>query len=441
MSLSMLLVSGVGLSACGVAVSLWGFFVRGRSRRRARCPRCWYSMVGTPAQEAKPTCPECGRTIEDTRRLYRTRRHWRVVFFGLTLVLGGFTLGTIAKTSGKPWQRSVPASILIFMVNPDDVGDGLAHATWDELRTRAKYDQLAAWQRRRLSNAIARTLNDRDATCRLAALEMIESLNPPRSAVLSGVLVGLVGDGPTARPPSAEEIARTVVGAVVWHYGHIPCPEPERVRHDDLVVRLLGRVGTSEDVSVLEGVLQDRGWVRQHPAAMWALADLNDPSAVGATCDIPLDEQPWTEIVVAVALFGDRGGERAEQFMADIRAHVDPKSYPFIDACFDAVTGKSSHVSIALSEVIGQDTPRRSHFFASSALMKLGAEAEPAVPTLIELLNSEVFGRRLWAAAVLASIGPGARESLPDLERLAKDEDLGVSGTALWAIDQIRRPD
>ena len=398
-------------------------------------------MVGMPARGTKRVCPECGHAIEGSRRLYRTRRHWRVVFLGLTCVLSGLALGSIAMAGGKPWQRSVPTSILVFLVSPDDVGSGVADATWDELRTRATYDQLAAWQRRRLANAIARTLNDRDVPCRLAALEMLDDLNPPRSSVLSGVLAGLLADGPTARPPSAEDIARTEVGDVVWHYGHIPCPEPERVRYDDLVVRLLGRVGTSEDLSVLKSVLQSRGWVRQHPAALWALADLNDPSAVGTMCDIPLDEQPWPEIVVAVALFGDRGGERAEQFMADIRAHVDPKSYPFVDACSDAVTGKSSHVSVALSEVMGQDTPRISHFFASSALMKLGAEAEPAVPTLIGLLNSELFGRRLWAAAVLASIGPGARLALPDLERLAKDEDLGVSGTALWAISQIRRPD
>ena len=108
---------GVGLVVFGFGVSVWGFLVKGRSRRRARCPRCWYSMVGTPARDDNRICPECGHAIEGTRRLYRTRRHWRVVCFGLTCVLGGLTLGTIAKTSGKPWHRSVPASILVFMVN------------------------------------------------------------------------------------------------------------------------------------------------------------------------------------------------------------------------------------------------------------------------------------------------------------------------------------
>ncbi|MCH7792462.1 MAG: HEAT repeat domain-containing protein [Planctomycetes bacterium] len=357
------------------------------------------------------------------------------MFLGLTCVLSGLALGSIAKASGKPWQRSVPATILVFLVDPDDVGSGLAHATWDELRTRAAYDQLAAWQRRRLANAIAGTLNDRDVPSRLAALEMLDDLNPGRSAILAGVLGGFIEDGPTPGPPPV----RAVEGETITISSHPP--RPEHVRHDDLVVRLLGRVGASADVSVLEGVLQARGWTRQRSEALWALAVLNDPSAVEAMCDIPLDRQPWTEVVLAVALFGDRAGERGEQLMVEARARMFPRSYPYLDACSNAINGRSSHVSIALSEVLRQDVHVLSHHYASEALRKLGAQAEPAVPTLIEMLNSELAWRRRSAAAVLGSIGPGARQALPDLERLADDEDRYVSRTALWAIDRIRRPD
>ena len=423
---------GVGLVVLGLGVSLWGFFVRGRSRRRARCPRCWYSMIGTPARDDNRICPECGHAIEGSRRLYRTRRHWRAVFLGLTCVLSGLALGSIAKASGKPWQRSVPATILVFLVDPDDVGSGLAHATWDELRTRAAYDQLAAWQRRRLANAIAGTLNERDVPGRLAALEMLDDLNPPRSAVVSGVLLGMIERGPTAGPPPV----RAVAGETITNSSHPP--RPEHFRHDDLVVRLLGRVGTSADVPVLVDVLKSRPWRQQHREARRALATLNDPSAVGALCD-SWDKQIWSEIVVSVALFGDRGGARAEQFMEDARAQVFPRFIPFLDACSNVVAGKSAHVSIALSEVLRRDADAGSHYFVFETLKKLGPEAELAVPTLIELLNSELAWRRRIAAAVLGSIGPGARQALPDLERLVEDPE--VSRTALWAIDRIRRPD
>ncbi|MCH9058301.1 MAG: HEAT repeat domain-containing protein [Planctomycetes bacterium] len=325
--------------------------------------------------------------------------------------------------------------MLVFLVSPDDVGDGLAHATWDELRTRATYDQLAAWQRRRLANAIAGTLNERDTPSRLAALEAIEDLHPPRSAVLSGVLAGLIQDGPTAGPLPVKGVE----GETSWVSSHPP--RPERYLHDDLVVRLLGRVGTLSDVPMLTGVLQSREWFHQRSEALWALAVLNDPSAVEAMCNISLDRQPWTEVVLAVALFGDRAGERGEQLMVEARARMFPRSYPYLDACSNAINGRSFHVSIALSGVLRQDVHVLSHNFASDALRKLGAQAEPAVPTLIELLSSELAWRRRSAAAVLGSIGPGARQALPDLERLADDEDRYVSRTALWAIDRIRRPD
>ncbi|MCH8269897.1 MAG: HEAT repeat domain-containing protein [Planctomycetes bacterium] len=432
MSAATPLLIGIGLVVFGLGMSLWGFFVRGRSRRRARCPGCWYSMVGTPAQGTKHICPECGHAIEGTRYLYRTRRHWRVVFLGLTLVLSGLALGSIAMAGGKPWQRFVPASILVFLVDPDDVGSGVADATWDELRTRATYDQLSAWQRRRLANAIARTLKERDVPSRLAALEMLDDLNPPRSVVLSGVLAGLLRDGPTPGPPPVKY----VLGETYTIMTHPP--RPEHFRHDDLVVRLLGRVGTSADVSVLVDVLKSRPWRQQHREARRALATLNDPSAVGPLCD-SWDKQIWSEIIVSVALFGDRGGARAEQLIEDARAQVFPRFIPFLDACSNVIAGKSAHVSIALSEVLRRDADAGSHYYVFETLKKLGPEAELAVPTLIELLGSESAEERYRAASVLGSIGPGARQALPDLARLVEDPE--VSRTALWAIDRIRRPD
>ena len=163
-----------------------------------------------------------------------------------------------------------------------------------------------------------------------------------------------------------------------------------------------------------------------------------DLSAVEALCD-SWNAQIWFEIVVGVALFGDQGGARAEQLIEDTRAQVDERFDPFLDACLDAITGKSDHVSIALSEVLTRDADAGLHRYVFKALEKLGPDAAPAVPTLIELLRSESATIRYNSVKVIARIGPGAKQAIPALRRMAKEDDF--SRTALWAIDQIRRPD
>ena len=399
-------------------------------------------MVGAPAQGTKRVCPECGHAIEGTRPLYRTRRHWRTVFLGLTCVLSGLALGTIAMAGGKPWQRFVPASILILLVNPDDVGSGVIDATWDELRTRAKYDQLSAWQRRALVEGIAGTLDDRDTASRLAALEAIQDLNPPRSAVLAGVLTEMLRRGPTPPPPSPSPLMKIPVGGTGTLISDGPWPV--HIRHDRLVVRLLGRVGASADAPLLETVLRGRQWSSERREAMWALAALNDPDVVAILCG-PMIGTLWDEGLVAVALLGDRGGTRAEQFISDARAESDPRYHPFVDACADAVNGTSAHVSIALSEMLGLDVGIRPRSMAFQVLRRLGPDAAPAVPTLIGLLDSEAPGTRRTAAALLGAIGPKAAAALPRLRQLAEGPEVVKSASleraARVAIDQIRRPD
>ena len=98
-------------------------------------------------------------------------------------------------------------------------------------------------------------------------------------------------------------------------------------------------------------------------------------------------------------------------------------------------------MSIALVELAKRETDAASRQFICDTLVSLGADAEPAAPILIEMLRSNLVADRWIAARLLGSIGPGAREALPKLERMVKDEDLNVSRIALWAIDQIRRPD
>ena len=80
------------LTLGGLVAAAWAIFAD-RSRGRRRCPRCWYDMSRTEGRR----CPECGREARREKRLFRTRRRWKVVFAaGLVLMLA-LLLGVHAK--------------------------------------------------------------------------------------------------------------------------------------------------------------------------------------------------------------------------------------------------------------------------------------------------------------------------------------------------------
>ena len=63
-----------------VCFGVWG----DRSKRRPRCPECWYDMRGTlPRLE----CPECGHNAREELWLYQDRRDWRRIVLGAVLLL------------------------------------------------------------------------------------------------------------------------------------------------------------------------------------------------------------------------------------------------------------------------------------------------------------------------------------------------------------------
>jgi HEAT repeat protein len=67
----------------------------------------------------------------------------------------------------------------------------------------------------------------------------------------------------------------------------------------------------------------------------------------------------------------------------------------------------------------------------------MGAEAEWAVSTLIELLSHESPQLRALAARTLGQIGPAASAAAPALERATKDPNGAVQGAAKAALDRI----
>lgn len=78
----------ITLLILGIITILWSCFLDRpgrRSRPTNRCPKCWYDI--TNAGDLPITCPECGKVSNSIKSTTRTRRHKRLAFFGLLLII------------------------------------------------------------------------------------------------------------------------------------------------------------------------------------------------------------------------------------------------------------------------------------------------------------------------------------------------------------------
>jgi HEAT repeat protein len=65
------------------------------------------------------------------------------------------------------------------------------------------------------------------------------------------------------------------------------------------------------------------------------------------------------------------------------------------------------------------------------------AAAQEAVPTLLQLLRSDLVSDRKLAAWTLGYIGLGAVEAAPALLQASRDDDQGVRWMAATALEKI----
>ncbi len=113
--------------ACGIlAIALLLYTIwTGRSRGRARCPRCWYDLSALDTETLPQPCSECGRIITHTRQLHRLRwRRWTLAPVGL-LALAGAYLAVLPAARAGGWMSLPPNWALRAWVNvaPQDVGE------------------------------------------------------------------------------------------------------------------------------------------------------------------------------------------------------------------------------------------------------------------------------------------------------------------------------
>ncbi len=88
---------------------------RDRARGRSRCRKCWYDLKeigGLPI-----TCPECGKVHTKPEHLSKTRRHKRLAFVWLlVMVVGGYGMWVVPRVQDEGRHGLVPNFLLAHYV-------------------------------------------------------------------------------------------------------------------------------------------------------------------------------------------------------------------------------------------------------------------------------------------------------------------------------------
>ena len=142
------------------------------SRRKRRCPKCWYDLSHTPGLR----CSECGREVKRERTLFRAKRRWGLAALGLVLLLGSHAWRVTPEVRDRGWVAAVPTTVMIAGLPWLEIPDlTIAPApppgseeSWQSLIRKALFEELTdkrmvhqtmpAWQRRWLfRRAVATT--------------------------------------------------------------------------------------------------------------------------------------------------------------------------------------------------------------------------------------------------------------------------------------------
>jgi HEAT repeat protein len=209
-----------------------------------------------------------------------------------------------------------------------------------------------------------------------------------------------------------------------------------------------------EPTGVVLGWMNGEAFYRNRPTRYWrkALTD-SDPKTQMETHQALKDGgRSALPVLVEVLRKDDRAEARWRA--ADLLGQIGPEareSSPAMAALVAALRDRDPYVrtvaATALASIgpAGPDAlpPLRDMLNdgervpALRALARYGAEAAPAIPRAIELLDDDDSEVRWNAARTLGKIGPAAREAVPALVAALKDDDALVREHAAEALGDI----
>ena len=138
-----------------------------------------------------------------------------------------------------------------------------------------------------------------------------------------------------------------------------------------------------------------------------------------------------------------RGGELDRQAETAIR-QIGTNTIPIY---LSIITARDSPFKLKLLALVPRQWQARLNLHSVNdvrhlgayGLIALGAEAKPAVPTLISLVNEKDPEVRYTAVFALRSLGPVARDALPALIACLQDPDFRVQSDAILGLGELQQ--
>jgi ssDNA-binding Zn-finger/Zn-ribbon topoisomerase 1 len=361
-----------------------------RACGRRRCPQCWYDMSATEGRR----CPECGREAKREKKLFRTRRRWRLAMVALLPLLFAGYIAVQPKVQRDGWASIMPTTALIWSLR----GDGNDWALQEiERRTREPHpdflnawvidiENLPRWQIRQLVDvSIARVYASTDLKVRAKSIEWLDRAwaaleGDQKQAEINEVYAAMLDDtDPIMRGAGTYRVVRIF--------------ESDPGQSIDLVAPLL------DDPVPL---------VRQHALIALARTTKWRSDVVRLIAERLDDEDLVTRKVALSAL----------QFCADdvnFPADVVERVRKMADDPADGIR----HQQIkTLAAMLGKD------------------EARDAIAQALEHGDAIQREGALWAHYNLLTEPPTAADRLTLVHAL-EDEDIEVRRTAAWMIEQL----
>ncbi|HIQ19709.1 MAG TPA: hypothetical protein EYH34_00515 [Planctomycetes bacterium] len=316
---------------------------------------------------------------------------------------------------------------------------------------------------------LEKALKDQDGLVRIMSAEALHRIAPDHGRLVQrslGVLVDALRQG--------VPVLRCEAEIALAGFGRAAVPALRRLLDEgDPAVRrsaaaVLGRIGppARRAVPQLVRLLGDgQAAVRAEAARSLGYIGHGTPQTVSALIARLEDDEPAVRIAAARAL-GRVGAASSEAARALARAlqEADPELC-CAAACGLARMGPNAcAASDALATVLGHKHPdtrahalcalvglgpdavplltralqdERSRLWALLGLAELGAAAEPAVPTVVKLLEHEQADVRREALLSLASVGPPAAKAVTQVAQKLDDPDASVRHAAAYALGNL----
>ena len=174
-------------------------------------------------------------------------------------------------------------------------------------------------------------------------------------------------------------------------------------------------------------------------ASKYTLMQIGMPALPGLTGALKHRDHRIAEgAAIVLGMIGPEAKEAAPALKELLRSESAPQGLRKYKVA--AALGKIGEIDFLIRALRGEE-PGVSAFHASHGIRGAGPAAAKAIPTLVEMINSDEAPEQSFAADALGAIGEAAHEAIPRLKKLAKSKHNFVRRAAGEALLEIGTPE